>query len=167
MSTFVSIGNGTQPFTRLLNAVSNILPILPQPVFVQHGATSFSAQACTHQPFVTMGEFEARVRDAQLLIIHAGAGSVIHAIRAGKVPVVMPRLKAHNEIVDDHQLEFVEELERTGKIVAAREPQDLPQAIQLALDLQRKAQAHHQAHELPPITQMVAQLLAETAREAK
>ena len=76
-----------------------------------------------------MDEFEHLVERADLLIIHAGAGSVIHAAHAGKVPVVIPRRQELGEHVDNHQLEFVQELEKTGKIVAVYDCGQLLQAI--------------------------------------
>jgi hypothetical protein len=36
MSTFVSVGNATQSFSRLLDAVIDIAPTLPQPVIFQY-----------------------------------------------------------------------------------------------------------------------------------
>ena len=41
MSTFVTIGNGTQSFHRLLEAVREVIDDLPQPVVIQTGRTPF------------------------------------------------------------------------------------------------------------------------------
>ena len=92
---------------------------LPQPVFVQSGSTPFDAAGCEVAPFLAMSEFERRVAQSTLLIMHAGAGSVITAVRAGKVPVVMPRRARFGEHVDDHQVEFARELAAAGRIVVA------------------------------------------------
>lgn len=110
---------------------------LPQPVIVQHGETPFPSDVCRAIPFVEMSEFERLVAEAELLILHAGAGSVIHAVRAGKVPVVMPRRAIYGEIVDDHQVEFAKALEVAGRVVVADEPLQLAEAVRRALDLQR------------------------------
>ena len=139
MSTFVSVGNATQPFTRLLDGIADIARELPQPVFVQSGSTPFHCEDCQSTPWLAMSDFESRVSGSELLILHAGAGSVIHAVRAGKVPVVMPRLARHGELVDDHQVEFARELERAGRIVVAGEPADLMRAVRDALLRQRNA----------------------------
>ena len=156
MSTFVSVGNPTQPFRRLLDAVTIIASELPQPVFVQSGSTPFHADGCESEPFLAMGEFENRVARSELLIMHAGAGSVIHAIRAGKVPVVMPRRAPHGEHVDDHQVEFARELARAGRIVVAEEPVDLLRVVREALV--RQASAGHIA-EAPEMIRMIADVL--------
>lgn len=133
MSTFVSVGNATQPFRRLLDGVAAIARELPQPVFVQSGSTPFQAEGCAGAPFLAMGEFESHVRRSTLLITHAGAGSVITAVRAGKVPVVLPRRVRFGEHVDDHQVEFARELAAAGRIVVADEAADLLSAAREAL----------------------------------
>ena len=137
VSTFVSVGNATQPFDRLLKAVNACLHELPQPVFVQYGSgTNLFAGACEAAPFVTMQEFERLVAGAQLVIVHAGAGSIIHASRAGKIPVVMPRRHAHGELLDDHQIELARELTPSGRIVACEDGALLASAARTALRLQ-------------------------------
>ena len=136
MSTFVSVGNATQPFCRLLEAVARLTSVLPLPVVVQHGVAPFYAQDCRAVPFVGMEEFESLVVKAELLIMHAGAGSVMHALRSGKVPVVMPRRARYDEHVDDHQMEFAQALAETGRIVVAENQEQLADAVRRALSLQ-------------------------------
>lgn len=136
MSTFVSVGNATQSFCRLLDEVARLATTLPQPVIVQHGDTPFQSDFCRAIRFLEMGEFERLMAEADLLILHAGAGSVIHAVRAGNVPVIMPRKTAYGEIVDDHQGEFARALEATGRVVIADEPVHLAAAVRRALELQ-------------------------------
>jgi len=134
MSTFVSVGNATQPFKRLLEAVGQIALHLPQPVFVQYGAGSMLAcPGCAGIPYLDMAAFEQRVQDTELLILHAGAGSVIHAVRAGKIPVIVPRRADLGELVDDHQLEFADELAKTGKVMVAHDAATMRVAVALAL----------------------------------
>lgn len=140
MSTFVSVGNATQPFSRLLDEVVRLAAVLPQPVVVQHGTTPLQADSCWAVPFIDMNEFERLMGSAELLILHAGAGSVIHAVRAGKVPVVMPRQACHGEIVDDHQLELAHELAKHGKVVLVEEPGQLRAAVADAM-LRQKGHA--------------------------
>ena len=132
------MGNATQPFTRLLDAVLEVAPQLPQPVFVQFGsASSFLCSCCTGVAFLEMAEFAQRVSEAELLILHAGAGSVIHAVAAGKIPVVVPRFASLGEHVDDHQQEFAHEMEKAGKVVVAHDAATLAEAVSTVLQRQR------------------------------
>lgn len=140
LSTFVSVGNATQPFHRLLDAVCELVHQLPQPVFVQYGSAQdfICCPSCHAVAFMEMQAFERQVAEAELLILHAGAGSVIHAVRAGKVPVVMPRRAHLGEHVDDHQLEFARELAAAGKVVMCEDVSELADAVAEALERQRK-----------------------------
>ena len=133
MTTFVTVGNATQPFRRLLDAVAAHAQGWPQPVIVQHGNTPFDSAHCVSRTFLEMSEFSGLVEQARLLIMHAGAGSLLHAIRMGKVPVVMPRRAMYGEHIDDHQLEFAKALADMGMIILAEEPRDLLQAVAEAL----------------------------------
>ncbi|MGH6838766.1 MAG: glycosyltransferase, partial [Methylocella sp.] len=117
LSTFVSVGNAYQPFTRLIHAVTSIARKLPQPVVVQHGHTPFDSVDCRGVAFLDMRAFESAVSEAEVVVLHAGAGSVIHALSAGKAPVVMARRAEFGEHVDDHQVEFARELARIGRVV--------------------------------------------------
>ncbi|MCK9418611.1 MAG: multidrug MFS transporter [Nitrospirae bacterium] len=161
MTTFVSVGNATQPFDRLIEAVLRIASRLPQPVIVQHGNTLLQCTGCISRPFMEMTEFSQHVEKAELLILHAGAGSVIQAIQAGKVPVVMPRRAKYGEHVDDHQLEFARALAEMGKVVVAEEPEDLIIAIEEARKRQGMA---HALNKRPPLVDLIDETLREYAK---
>lgn len=160
MSTFVSVGNATQPFSRLLDLLPCIFPLLPQPVIVQHGRTPFKSACCIAVPFLSMEEFSQYVETSDLLILHAGAGSLIHAIRAGKVPLVMPRRATHGELVDDHQVEFAVALATIGKIVLVEELDGLKQAIAEAKVRQNRLSSTA----TPPLLSHIKTLLAAYTR---
>lgn len=145
--TFVTVGNARQPFSRLLEAVVAVADVLPGPVLVQRGHTLFDGSGVEVVDFIAMDRFSELVAQADVLIMHAGAGSVIHAVRAGKVPVVMPRSAHYGEHVDDHQHEFARELEKTGKVVLAHDAATIVSAARLALQRQQMqaAQAPREA----------------------
>lgn len=139
MSTFVAVGNARQPFDRLLAAIDEIAGQLPQPVFVQFGATSSGARrGWTGTAFLDMEAFEKHVNETELLILHAGAGCVIHAIRAGKIPVVVPRRAHLGEHVDDHQMEFAMELQKAGKVLVAHDAPSIVAAAAQAMQRQTR-----------------------------
>lgn len=137
MTTLAMVGNAKQSFHRLLNAIGSISASLPQPVIVQHGSTPFQDTACECHAFMNREATAELVRQSDLIICHAGAGTVIEAIRAGHKPVVMPRRRAFKEHVDDHQLEFATMLRETGKAIVIDEPAQLAHAVKGALDARR------------------------------
>lgn len=168
MSTFVSLGNALQPFARLLDGIGRLATQLPQPVIVQHGHTPFRDGACLSAPFLGMDEFIKHIRDADLLIMHAGAGSIMHAVEAGKIPVVMPRHASFGEHVNDHQVEFAQALAEAGKVVMANTPDDLARTVEEAMARQKLAQVKQGSADessMPPLTLMIERVLSDYARQ--
>jgi len=155
MTTFVTVGNATQPFDRLLEAVAAITAELPAPVIVQRGTCRQAHPGWQVFDYLEMGAFEEMVRNSRLVIMHGGAGSIINAVAGGKKPVVMPRRERRREHVDDHQLTFAEELEREGYVFLAREPEDLLGAVRAAL-AERPARGSEGP---PPLVSEIAGLL--------
>lgn len=106
MSTFVSVGNGP-PFPRMLGLVKRVREQLPAPIVVQCGTTEFSMDGAQVVSFLPLAKFASLMKQARIVICHGGAGSVIEAVRAGKMPLVMARSSSFAEAVDDHQREFL------------------------------------------------------------
>jgi UDP-N-acetylglucosamine transferase subunit ALG13 len=154
MTTFVTVGNATQPFSRLLIEVKQLAIVLPKPVVVQHGNTPFVATGCLAAPFFSSREFVTYVERATVLIMHAGAGSIIHAVNAGKTPIVMPRRQQFGEHVDDHQLEFALALSTAGKVIVALEADDLRGAV-----AKLPASSYARVHTTPRIIGLVAEVI--------
>ncbi|MCW3468057.1 glycosyl transferase [Rhodococcus pyridinivorans] len=51
-------------------------------------------------------EFDAAASNADLIITHAGVGTILKFLDMGIYPVVVPRRRARGEHVDDHQLQI-------------------------------------------------------------
>jgi UDP-N-acetylglucosamine transferase subunit ALG13 len=115
--------------------IERALAVLPKDVEVlwQTGPTPVEGLPIEARPFVASAELDAAMREADLVIAHAGCGSAIAALRAGKLPVLVPRDPAHGEVVDDHQHEIARFLDEQGLAVHC-EPEQLSVA-----DLERAA----------------------------
>src|SRR5262245_52224783 len=104
---FVTVGNATQGFRRLLDAVAKLAEdgfFDGETVFVQSGHNpEFGSASCEVRPFISMDEFNERMESASLIICHGGC-TQLQAVQMGKVPVVMPRREKFNEHVNDHQV---------------------------------------------------------------
>lgn len=111
---FVTLGTHDQPFDRALDLV----PALARRdrVLVQHGATPPrpGLSGVEWSEYLDWEPLAAHMRDAQVVITHAGVGSAVTALRAGKKPVLVPRLARYGEHVDDHQLQLAERLAEFG-----------------------------------------------------
>ena len=133
---FVTVGNATQGFRRLLDTIEDLAgagTFGSETVLIQSGNNrDFRTLHCIQEPFLPVERFVEMIRTADLVICHAGAGTLFHVLQAGKVPVVMPRRAQYGELVDDHQTELVEALAPEERIIPAYEPEDLSNAIALA-----------------------------------
>ena len=69
-------------------------------------------------------ELEAAIAAADLVVTHAGTGSSLTALTAGRFPRARAPSAAAGEIGDDHQDVFARELERRG-IAMRRAPAEL------------------------------------------
>lgn len=65
-------------------------------------------------------EFVSAAKDADVVITHAGVGTVIQLLELGKCPVVVPREKERGEHVDNHQFQISELLVKQGLGVVVR-----------------------------------------------
>jgi UDP-N-acetylglucosamine transferase subunit ALG13 len=158
---FVTVGNAKQGFGRLLNAVGSLAArgrFRDEPVIVQYGHNlGFSAAGCECVPFLSMGDFQRLLEEADVVVSHGGS-TVLAAVRLGKVPVVMPRRRAYHEHVNDHQVRFVEALAEEGCVVPVYEPSDLEGALARARQPREDRWQPERADMLSLVRQAIAEL---------
>jgi UDP-N-acetylglucosamine transferase subunit ALG13 len=65
---------------------------------------------------VSYEEVVESIRAARVVVTHAGAGSVLTCLVAGKRPIVVPRLSRYGETSDNHQLAFGRRLHEIGLV---------------------------------------------------
>ena len=158
---FVTVGNAAQAFPRLLYAVDALVQngfLGRERVFIQTGHNpDITPRSCDYKPFLPLDEFQKAMKEANLILCHAGCGTLLYAVRLGKIPVAMPRRKKYREHVNDHQLQILQALAADGRVVPAYEPEDLPQAITEA----RKRSVHL----CPPSPSHMIVLVAKAIKE--
>ena len=163
---FVTVGNATQQFSRLLNAVDEAVGkgmFEDEQVLIQSGNNpDFQASHCQQEAFMEMSRFESLLKNSSLVISHGGAGTLLNVLQAGRVPVVMPRRQQYSEHVDDHQVELVRELAKFGRVVPAFEAADMPRSIREA----RCRNGQPSALGNSQLVTLVAQALKELIRPA-
>ena len=101
---FVSVGS-MMPFDRLTRAMDEWAAAHPDvPVEIQIGRGAYEPVHAKWVRLMPVGDYRARVAGARLFVAHAGMGSIIAAIEAGKPLLMLPRLQAQGEHNTDHQL---------------------------------------------------------------
>jgi UDP-N-acetylglucosamine transferase subunit ALG13 len=123
---FATVGSTQIPFTRFVHALES-LPA--EQLLVQHGPVDPPPGAARANAFMQFPEMIESMEAADVVVCHAGAGSILCALRAGHTPVVVPRLKRFQETVDDHQVEFSRALAAEGKVIAVEDLNRLQAAV--------------------------------------
>jgi UDP-N-acetylglucosamine--N-acetylmuramyl-(pentapeptide) pyrophosphoryl-undecaprenol N-acetylglucosamine transferase len=133
----VLLGTIPYPFRRL---VLRLLEILPAGASVtwQTGATDVSNLPIASRGEMPGDELHAAIHAADVVVAHAGTGSALAALEAGKCAVLVPRERAHGEHVDDHQREIAGELAGRGlalaRSVGELSPEDLRASASLSIE---------------------------------
>lgn len=123
---FATVGSHpTYEFNRLLSALEQV----PDELIVQHGPGKPPTGALEAVAFMPFEDMLAHMRRASAVVSHAGVGSILCALQAGHIPVVMAREARFGETVDDHQVELARALAPTGRIVPVQAAGELPTAL--------------------------------------
>lgn len=120
----VTVGTERFPFSRALASVQDALPSSCD-VLWQTGHTSYPDLEGEVRAWFPSPKLNAAVSEADLVITHAGVGSVLMALRSGLHPLIIPRQASLGEHVDDHQVELARYLEERGLATVAGPHGDL------------------------------------------
>lgn len=121
----VTVG-GQLPFDRLVRTVDEWAGERGRSdVFAQIGQTSYRPEYVENAALLDPEAFRARFEAASVIVSHAGMGTVIGALEAGKPILVMPRRFALREQRNDHQLATVEHLRDRPGVIVAMDEQEL------------------------------------------
>lgn len=129
---FVTVGS-QMPFPRLVQAVDEWAQLHPKvEVLAQIGSdTSYRPSALKTFQSVSPARYAELVERCEILVAHAGMGSVLTALEHGKPMILMPRRGALMETRNDHQVATLRWLQRRPGIYAAADEVDLKSALDL------------------------------------
>ncbi|MBE2320242.1 hypothetical protein DVA67_030020 [Solirubrobacter sp. CPCC 204708] len=123
----VVTGASQFPFDRLLRAVETLSG--DERVVAQYGCSAVQPRNAECVDFVPMARLAELVREARVVITHAGVGSILLCLSNGRRPVVVPRFKRFDETVDDHQVESSRRFAGAGLVTLVEDPSRLAEAI--------------------------------------
>lgn len=124
------------PFDRLIRTVDEMAISLDQEIFAQIGHGKYLPRHLRFARMLTPEKFEEYVTSATLVIAHAGMGTVITAMEAGKALVILPRLAALREATTDHQVHTARWLNGKPGIFVAGSEADLEHVVDVAFHRQ-------------------------------
>ena len=116
----ITVGTLGFSFAGLLERVRAILPETVE-VIVQAGIDSARLDwpGALVRSTMTVEEMRSAMTKADVVVAHAGVGSALIALDAGKVPILVPRTRSRGEHVDDHQAQIARYLADRGLAVMA------------------------------------------------
>ncbi len=140
MKIFVSVGTHPQPFDRLLKELDSLIAAgkVKAEVFAQTGNSRYKPKNFATEKFVSGTDYENSFKNADIVVSHGGAGTIINALRQGKKLVVVPRLEKFGEHTNDHQLDLAKALENEGKCLSVYEISKLGETLAKAVRFKPK-----------------------------
>lgn len=126
---FVTVGTHNKGFDRLIQKMDEIAANSDESVIMQTGTATYEPKHAEHFKFCTSQQIEALVKEARVVVSHAGAACIIIALRYGKPAIVVPRLKEYGEHIDDHQLELASAMAKDNRIKTIYNLNELGEAL--------------------------------------
>jgi UDP-N-acetylglucosamine transferase subunit ALG13 len=97
-------------------------------VVMQIGHATYVPRHARHFRFTTGEEMLRLYREARVVVAHGGA-SAAEVLRSGTPLIAVPRRASLGEHIDDHQVDFVQAMERRGLVTGIHEVGDLKQVV--------------------------------------
>lgn len=126
---FVTVGTQL-PFDRLISAVDAWAQRNPaERVFAQIGPGQYKPASCEFADFVPPDRANLLFQEADLIVSHAGMGSILTALKYRKPILIMPRKASLGEHRNEHQLATAKWLGNKPGIFVAHEALDIPSIL--------------------------------------
>lgn len=128
---------GTQlGFDRLIRAMDDLAVDLSLPVLAQIGDGEYVPRNMAFQPLIQPAEFDELARVSQLVVGHAGTGTILTAAKFKKPAVLLPRRASLGEHRNDHQLATAHAFGSRAGIFIAMDEKDLGKMVTQALEFE-------------------------------
>ncbi len=127
----VILGTQDKEFPRLLKAVDREIKKgnIVDKVVVQAGQTKYESDNMEIFDLLPGPEFEKLIDEADIIITHGGAGSILSAIKKNKRIIAAARLEKYKEHHNDHQKQIIKEFSKQGYLLELEDFNDLGEII--------------------------------------
>ncbi|MEO0566842.1 MAG: glycosyltransferase [Pseudomonadota bacterium] len=149
---FLTVGTH-EPFERLVKAVDTWVGANPDQArffgqITEHGYRP------EHFPFIdrlSPTEYQTRFDEADLIISHAGMGTILTALSKGKPVVILPRRGHLSETRNDHQYTTVKHLGHRQGVYVAQDETELGAVLSNALS-NMTDETHARVSDVAPVS---------------
>ncbi len=105
------MGNDFRDFSRLIKKVDEIAPEISNEIVIQKGYSRYRPKNTKHFDFVPIDTAIEYIKASELVISHAGIGTIILCREYGTPIIILPRREKYGEHMNDHQIEITKMLE--------------------------------------------------------
>ena len=136
----VVLGTQDKQFTRLLDTVEDCINkgFIKDRVVVQAGQTKYESKNMEIFDLLPAPEFEKLMDEADIIITHGGAGTILSEKKKGKRVIAAARLAKYKEHHNDHQKQIIGEFASKGYILELRDFNKLDVMLKKAKTFQPK-----------------------------
>jgi beta-1,4-N-acetylglucosaminyltransferase len=130
---FLTVGS-MFPFDRLIRGVDDLISkgLVTESVYAQIGNGEYEPRHMPFARFVEKADFDGQMKGCSVVISHAGIGTISTALHYGRTMIVLPRLKAFGEHVNDHQVGTARKYAELGHVILSDSVGDLPTCLEAA-----------------------------------
>lgn len=117
----IFVTTGTQePFDRLLKLVQQVAPNYTAKIIIQAKTDmTFPEENIELHEFLSPADFKTFFNQADLIVSHAGMGSIISALNASKPLLIIPRKLTLKEHRNDHQMATAKKIKELNYVHVA------------------------------------------------
>lgn len=125
---FVTIGTQA-PFDRFIKIIDEVAPQINEEIVAQVYKCGFTPKNIKTVDFLAPDEFNNLFDKADLIISHAGMGTILSALQKHKPIIIFPRIAALGEHRNEHQLATAEKFKELGSVYVAMNEQELKELM--------------------------------------
>jgi UDP-N-acetylglucosamine transferase subunit ALG13 len=126
---FVTVGSQL-PFDRLIKAIDEIAPsIKGKEIIAQVFGMEYQPKNIKTLDYISPSDFKDYINNAELIISHAGTGTILSVAQLQKPLIVFPRSGKLRETRNDHQFATCRMLEKTCALQVAYDEKQLEEKI--------------------------------------
>lgn len=154
---FVCVGSREYQFDRLIRQVDMLIDngIITEEVYGQIGESNYIPRNYKFQKFMNSDEFKEYQEKADIIISHAGTGSLVSSLKLKKQVISVPRLEKYEEHTDDHQLQVSKALSQEGYLFEVLDITKLGETINMARVNPIKKKYDKESKIIPLITNFI------------
>lgn len=123
------------PFDRLIGLVDRWAARTEHEVFAQTGAAGMRPEHMPFAPSLAPAAYREAFAAADLIVAHAGMGTILTALQMGKPLLVLPRHADRGETRNDHQIHTAQHFAQRELVTAALTDEQLTAALERIEDL--------------------------------